>query len=66
MFSVYLPTRGSDGDGNEGRPTDLPCINVLILKPNVGLTDNTSSLLIFLRIVVFPALSNPLRTMSVS
>jgi hypothetical protein len=38
----------------------LPCTNVLILKPNVGLTLMMSSPLSFLRIVVLPALSNPL------
>ena len=40
--------------------THLPCTNVLILKPNVGLTDITSSPFSFLRMVVFPALSSPL------
>ena len=38
----------------------FPCTNVLILNPRVGLTLLTSSPLIHLRIVVFPALSRPL------
>lgn len=40
----------------------LPCMNVLILNPKVGLMPDMSSLFNFLRIVVFPALSRPLYT----
>jgi hypothetical protein len=40
--------------------TYLPCTNVLILKPRVGLMVEMSSPLSFLRMVVFPALSRPL------
>jgi len=39
----------------------VACANVLILNPNVGLTLRMSSPLSFLRIVVLPALSSPLR-----
>jgi hypothetical protein len=39
---------------------------VLIMNPNVGLTELTSSPMIFFTIVVFPALSKPLSRMSVS
>lgn len=44
----------------EGQTTHLPCTNVLILKPMVGLMVEMSSPLSFLRMVVFPALSRPL------
>jgi hypothetical protein len=37
---------------------------VLMIKPSVGLTLFTSSSMIFLTIVVFPALSSPLQTIS--
>ena len=37
---------------------------VLIIKPSVGLTLFTSSFIIFLTIVVLPALSNPLQHIS--
>ena len=37
---------------------------VLMIKPSVGLTLFTSSFMIFLTIVVFPALSNPLALIS--
>jgi hypothetical protein len=40
--------------------SNLPCINVLMLNPKVGLILVISSPLSFLRIVVFPALSRPL------
>jgi hypothetical protein len=40
--------------------TYFPWTNVLILNPRVGLIPEISSLLSFLRIVVFPALSSPL------
>jgi hypothetical protein len=37
---------------------------VLMIKPSVGLTLFTSSFMIFFTIVVFPALSSPLQTIS--
>ena len=40
--------------------SNLPCTNVLMLNPKVGLILLMSSPLSFLRIVVFPALSRPL------
>ena len=40
--------------------SNLPCMNVLMLNPKVGLILVISSPLSFLRIVVFPALSRPL------
>lgn len=40
--------------------TNLPCMNVLMLKPSVGLTSLMSSPFNFLSIVVLPALSSPL------
>ena len=43
-------------------PAYFPCTKVLILNPRVGLTLLTSSPLSHLRIVVFPALSRPLRS----
>ena len=39
---------------------------VLIMKPKVGLTRFTSSFMIFFTIVVFPALSRPLLSVSKS
>jgi hypothetical protein len=44
----------------------FPCTNVLILNPNVGLTDSTSSLFSFFTIVVLPALSSPLNAIKTS
>ena len=40
--------------------SDLPCCILWIWKPSVGLTVEVSSFLIFLTMVVFPALSRPL------
>lgn len=42
----------------------FPWAKVLMLKPRVGLTDLISSPFIFLRMVVFPALSSPLEAIN--
>lgn len=60
MFKVYLESCISFVMRSDGQTTYLPCTNVLILKPMVGLMVEMSSPLSFLRMVVFPALSRPL------
>lgn len=44
--------------------TNFPCAKVFMLNPSVGLMLLMSSPLSFFRIVVFPALSKPLRLLS--
>lgn len=45
--------------------TNFLCVNVLILNPSVGLMQLISSLFNFFRMVVFPALSRPLKKVNV-
>ena len=61
MLSVYLMRVSARCEAMRGAPTHPSRIKVLILKPNVGLIPEISSSLSFLRIVVLPALSRPLR-----
>lgn len=69
MFSLYLAALallrgrqagGGEDGGEEGRGAHPSNSMVLMMNPSVGLTSWTSSFMMHLTTVVFPALSRPL------
>ena len=62
-LSSYVPNIQFKSDSNLSYPL---CSAVLILKPRVGAISLISSPMNFLTIVVFPALSSPLRLLSLT